>query len=133
MERYWAGSNPKLRGIRFSPGDIRDLKSLLMTRPHTRQAYLPVWFPEDIHAADQGERVPCTLGYHFLMRNNKLKVVYYMRSCDWFRYFRDDVYLTVRLQQEIAKVMGVEMGSFVMHISSLHIFEAEFDRLQAEN
>ena len=111
---------------------MRDLKSLLMTRPFTRQAYLPIWFPEDIRAADQGERVPCSLGYHFLLRRGKLKVTYYMRSCDWFRYFRDDVYMTVRLQQDLAKMMGVEPGRFVMHISSLHIFEAERDRLRDE-
>lgn len=134
MERYWAGKTTmRDAGIETQTGDLIDLKSLLMMRPHTRQAYLPVWFPEDIRAADQGERVPCTLGYHFLMRNNKLKVVYYMRSCDWFRYFRDDVYLTVRLQQTLAKMMGVEMGHMVMHISSLHIFEAEIERLQREH
>lgn len=138
MERYWAGNFGELgarpHGIRSAFGDMLNLKSLLMTRPHTRQAYLPVWFPEDLFAADvRGDRVPCTLGYHFLMREGKLKVTYYMRSCDWFRYFRDDVYMTARLQQDLAKMMGVQPGKLVMHISSLHIFEAEIERLNHEH
>ncbi len=131
MERYWPPANKV--GVRYDMGTLSNLKSMLMMRPHTRQAYLPVWFPEDLYAADVlGERVPCTLGYHFLMRENKLKVVYYMRSCDFFRYFRDDVYMTARLQQQLAHMMNVEMGPLVMHISSLHIFEAEIERLQRE-
>lgn len=131
MERYWP---PPRMGVRYEMGNLHDLEGLLMGRPHTRQAYLPVWFPEDLVAAEvYGERVPCSLGYHFLMRDNKLKVVYYMRSCDFFRYFRDDVYMTIRLQQRVAGIMNVEMGSLVMHISSLHIFEAEIERLQREH
>jgi len=131
MERYYP---PHRAGIRFDYGTLDNLKSLLMMRPHTRQAYLPVWFPEDLYAADVlGERVPCTLGYHFLLRDGKLKVVYYMRSCDWFRYFRDDVYMTARLQQHLAHMMNVDMGPLVMHISSLHIFEPEIERLQNEH
>lgn len=130
MERYWP---PRLYGIRFNYGGLDNLVELLRERPHTRQAYLPIWYPEDLDAAyTAGERVPCTLGYHFLIRNQELKVVYYMRSCDWFRYFRDDVYMTARLQQWVAKKVGVWPGSLVMHISSLHIFEPEIGRLREE-
>jgi len=148
MERYWAGSEvaPDFKqfyekdgrldlhhGLRFPYGNLSNLISLLMTRPYTRQAYLPVWFPEDLYASDvKGERVPCTLGYHFLRRGDVLKVVYYMRSCDWYRYFRDDVYLTCRLLQHIARVVGATELKLVMHISSLHIFEPEIDRLRED-
>jgi thymidylate synthase len=130
MERYW----PKyLEGIRFPAGDLHNLETMMRERPHTRQAYLPVWFPEDLWAADQaGERVPCTLGYHFLYREEEMKVVYYMRSCDWFRYFRDDVYLTSRLLQRVAAIVGAKRLRLVMHISSLHIFAVERERLWKE-
>jgi Thymidylate synthase len=146
MERYWpkfAGENgdpEELKhfdmpnhGIHFPYGDVDNLINLLQTRPYTRQAYLPIWFPEDLHAADVAQqRVPCTLGYHFLIRKNpaELKVTYYMRSCDFFRYFRDDVYMTCRLAQIVADRVGVLPGDLVMHISSLHIFEAEIERLE---
>src|ERR1041384_5480764 len=76
-ERFWpewagdGGDRPANMGIRFPYGDLRDVVGLLATKPLTRQAYLPVWFPEDT-GATEGQRVPCTLGYHFMQRNNRL-------------------------------------------------------------
>jgi Thymidylate synthase len=134
-ERFWPNNTGKtqLGGIRYPWGDLGDLVELLTKRPGTRQAYLPVWFPEDLSAANEFDvRVPCSLGYHFLVRNGKLKCVYYIRSCDFYRHFRDDVYLAVRLQQWVAQRIGASPGKLVMHISSLHIFEAEQERVKGE-
>lgn len=148
-ERYWprfAGQSSggelsytppdteSLQGIRFRYGDLDDLVNLLVREPLTRQAYLPVWFPEDLGATAEGERVPCSLGYHFMMRQDELSVIYYMRSCDYVRHFRDDIYLTIRLllwvldQCQCADPehwMGITPGRFTMHISSLHMFGSD--------
>lgn len=133
-ERMWPkykGQGDELEhrmGIRFPYGDLSDVVRLLQNRPMTRQAYLPIWFPEDTGAV-QGQRVPCTIGYHFMIRDDQLKCVYYIRSCDFIRHFRDDVYLASRLTQGIAAVLRVTPGQLVMHISSLHVFEADRRRL----
>jgi hypothetical protein len=84
------------RGIRFPYGDYSDLLNLLFREPYTRQAYLPIFFPEDTGAVHRG-RIPCTLGYHFLLRNKKLHMWYDIRSCDAVRHFRDDLYLAACL------------------------------------
>lgn len=146
-ERFWCKylhNTPYPRhGIRFLYGDFADLIELLRDRPHTRQAFLPIWHPEDLTAAARGERVPCTLGYHFLLRGSLLKCVYYIRSCDFMRHFRDDVYLAARLTQYVAESLTQEWaeqnseqfarsGRLVMHISSLHIFSAEFSQLEQQ-
>lgn len=83
-------------GIRYDYGDLDDVVNLLLREPYTRQAYLPIFFPEDTGAV-HGGRIPCTLGYHFMLRNNKLHMWYTIRSCDVVRHFRDDVYLAMRL------------------------------------
>lgn len=139
MERYWPNhitngvdDNRELKGVRYRYGDLRDLIDLLHRQPHTRQAYLPVWFPEDTGAFHQG-RVPCTLGYHFIHRNGNLDIVYYIRSCDLVRHFKDDVYLTGRLlqwvigelQERSYKWTSIKPGALVMHITSLHMFRAD--------
>ena len=147
-ERYWpkaAGTTPDgildtdkhsvRQGIRFPYGDLDDLVSVLASEPTTRQAYLPVWFPEDLGAAVQGKRVPCSLGYHFICRDDKLHMVYYLRSCDFVRHFRDDVYLSIRLLLWVLDQcrwanpsMGwdeVTPGTFTMHITSLHCFQSD--------
>jgi thymidylate synthase len=83
-------------GIRGYYGDLNDVVELMLKDPLTRQAYLPIFFPEDTGVGDGG-RKPCTLGYQFIVRDNKLHTYYPMRSCDLLRHFRDDCYLTVRL------------------------------------
>lgn len=149
------GVRPHIEGIRFKYGDLADVVSLLSKSPLTRQAYLPVWFPEDTGTV-HGERVPCTLGYHFLLRNGRLNVYYFIRSCDFIRHFANDVYLAARLCQWMIQAVGDWYvkndaiphphwrgdapynrshnlyiyphplpGNLIMQISSLHIFEAE--------
>lgn len=117
-------------GVRFEYGDLSDVVNLLQKEPTTRQAFLPIWFPEDT-GAHHGERVPCTLGYHFQMRRGRLDVVYYMRSCDFVRHFQDDVYMAARLCQWVAGQLDhVFPGNLVMHIASLHIFRGDLPRLR---
>jgi thymidylate synthase len=82
--------------------------------------------------------VPCTLGYHFLLRDDVLSMTYFIRSCDFIRYFRDDVYMACRLVQwvssrlEEADVMA-QPGVLTMHIVSLHCFEGDVPRLRKLN
>ena len=81
MERYWPKkANGRLNyGIRGPYGDLDNLIQLLRDNPTTRQAYLPIFFPEDTGNANPG-RKPCTLGYHFMIRNNQMLVYYPFRS-----------------------------------------------------
>lgn len=118
------------RGIRFSYGDLDDVVNRLVKSPLTRQAYLPMWFPEDT-GAPEGERVPCTIGYHFMIRDGRLHVSYTIRACDFMRHFKDDVYMAIRLGQwvrhefEKQTQVWVGMGDLTMHIGSFHIFDGD--------
>lgn len=129
-------------GIRYCLGDLDDVINLLYKEPHTRQAYLPIFFPEDTGAVD-GQRVPCTLGYLFRMINGYLHITYKIRSCDFYRHFRDDIYLGVKLAYHVVNTLvelgkttqqryqwkHVSLGMFKMQIDSLHVFALEKDKL----
>lgn len=123
-------------GIRFAYGDLADVVKLLQRDPYTRQAYLPVWFPEDTGAHDgDGHpiRVPCTLGYHFMLtQDHKLNMRYYIRSCDVRRHLANDVYMACRLLQWVAMQLPITVkpGRMVMHIGSLHAFRADRAHLE---
>lgn len=142
-ERFWPKYEqiqglPYVRsGIRFNYGDYGDVIDRLVKNPLTRQAYLPIYFPED-NGAPEGERVPCTLGYLFLIRNNQLHLTYYIRSCDFMRHWRDDVYMGVRLAIDVMDQLNyrlppehppIFMGEMAMHIGSFHIFDGDLPRL----
>jgi thymidylate synthase len=116
------------RGIRFAYGDYNTLLEVLSKEPNTRQAYLPIWFPEDIQAAAEGERVPCTLGYHFMSDDRgALNLSYPMRSCDFLRFMPDDIYMAGRLLQHTVEQTGelFKVGTLHMSISSLHVFKGD--------
>lgn len=100
------------------------LVELLKQDPHTRQAYLPIWFPEDIELSKDKERVPCTLGWHFLLRKGKLHCFYPMRSCDALRHFHNDVYFAARLTLWLIEKanLDAEPGTLAFHASSFHCF-----------
>lgn len=116
-------------GIRFEYGDLQDVVNQLVKSPMTRQAYLPIWFPEDTGAV-HGKRVPCTLGYHFQIRDGELDISYFMRSTDLIRHFQDDVYLAGRLAQWMVEQLTLgdwadwELvpGKLIFHTANMHIF-----------
>jgi thymidylate synthase len=139
-ERMWpkeAGDGGN-QGLRYALGDLNDLVELLAEKPLTRQAYLPIWFPEDLTAAKWSLRVPCTLGYHFMAREGKLDITYFIRSCDFVRYFRDDVYMACRLAQWVVDELqaphvipiGLVPGTLTMHTVSMHCFAGDLDGLR---
>lgn len=123
--------NPN-EGIRNVLGDLNDIVDLMARDPTTRQAVLPVWFPEDTGNVPN-VRVPCSISYTFMYREGFLHVFYHMRSCDFIRHYRDDVYLTVRLLIHVLQHLRPRAGSLVnwhrvqpgrmtMFINSLHMF-----------
>jgi len=128
MERYWPPRD--LKGIRYKYGDLNHLVERLNNEPLTRQAYFAVWHPED--QVDIGQRVPCTLGYHFMIRDGRMDVTYHIRSCDIRRHFKNDIYLTIRLAQWVAKRVNfkVNLGNLYMWIGSLHCWEMEKEMLK---
>jgi|SRR5215475_7892386 len=137
QERFWpkhAGSqhrewgteapNAPIPGIRYDYGDLDDLIKLLLREPYTRQAYLPIFFPEDTGAV-HGGRIPCTLGYHFLRRDVEMHMWYFIRSCDYVRHFRDDLYLAARLLLWVIDALAladdhVLPGNFTFVCPSMH-------------
>lgn len=135
LERDYISAPKPHRGIMYEYGDLDDVVRLIASDPYTRQAYLPVWFPEDTGGGSK--RAPCTIGYHFLMRAGRLDVSYHIRSCDFVRHFRDDLYLTARLVLwviERARKLDprweeVEPGRFNMQIGSLHVFRNDYAML----
>lgn len=112
-------------GIRYEYGDLGDVVELLIRDPQTRQAVLPVWFPEDT-GNRWNVRLPCSLHYQWQLRNGQLNCTYAMRSVDFWRHFRDDIYMAERLTQWIAWRLGnADPGILVVNIANLHLLTGD--------
>jgi len=122
---------PLRKGIYFPYGDLGDVVDELNDALTTRQAILPVFFPEDT-GLRQGRRKPCSIYYHFIVNDSRLDIVYALRSCDIIHHLRDDIYLTVRLLLWVISHLRHEIdpGLFVMHVTNLHAFANDFRELQ---
>lgn len=132
-DRKWASEElGPVYGLRYQYGDFYDVIELLKREPFTRQAYLPIWFPEDTGVL-HGGRVPCSLGYLFMRRGDELHVSYHLRSCDYLRHFRDDVYLACKKVYYIIDTLSGEPGwenvvpgTLSMKMDSLHVFDEDY-------
>lgn len=124
-ERLWSKGLHK--GIRYDIADLNTLIDILKKEPDTRQAYLPMFFPEDLSASLEGERVPCTLGWHFIVRKGRMDCFYPMRSCDVARHLHNDLYLANRLVLWIIEQteLDVRPGVLHFHATSLHAFKQD--------
>lgn len=131
MERFWP--NTDLYGTGAMPykyGNFDDLVDRLVNDPGTRQAFFAIWHPSD--QSNNGVRLPCTIGYHFTLRNGELNVTYLIRSCDALRHYRNDVYMTIRLAQHVLGLLiqrledpTLSLGLMNMWIGSLHCFNSQ--------
>jgi thymidylate synthase len=117
-ERFWPDS---------TAGNLADVCQLLSRDTWSRQAYLPVWFPQDT-GSRENQRVPCTLGYHFIRNGSALDCNYFLRSCDLTRHYKNDVYLAGRLLQHVVSEIRAPYqefpyaGTLTLFISNLHLF-----------
>lgn len=99
--------------------------------PHTRRAMLMLFFPEDsLNSMGFQTRVPCTVSYQFLIRNDKLIVLYYIRSNDYFKHFAIDIWLTHAIQEYILKTLStfypnLKCGSLNYYAGSFHAYNED--------
>jgi thymidylate synthase len=76
--------------------------------------------------------MPCTLSLVFQIRDNKLQLSVTMRSNDIIWGFCNDSYVFTLLQEYVANDLGIEMGEYVHHSISMHIYERHFDMLHSD-
>lgn len=109
---------------RMNP-QLEKIVTLLKEHPETRQAFMSIWDPnQDVERLEK-DRVPCSIGFHFLVRNGKLNLVYYMRSLEVSLCLGNDMYTSTRLLETMAGWLDLEVGSVTFMVGSLHYFEED--------
>lgn len=94
----------------------------LFERPTSRQAYVSVWDPK-LDGPNVGtRRVPCSLGYHFMVRQGALHMTYTMRSSDFSTHFDNDLYLAMKLLAFFCERIDQPMGTMTHVVYSLHTY-----------
>lgn len=119
---------------------IRAIIRLLKSDQDTRKAVLNIYGTdnynedEDSDHYDGSRRIPCSMYYDFLIRQNGkgekvLHIGYHQRSSDFVTHFGNDVYLAWRLMEYVAKEVGVKPGYLYHTIDSLHSYKKDWKYL----
>lgn len=109
---------------------LNDIIKELQKNPETRQAIIEIhanfW---DLKSLGGKKRIPCSMFYHFMKRDGKLDVIYVMRSSDFSTHFQNDIWLADELRRHIARILNIPVGKFMMTVSSLHIYQKDWELL----
>ena len=98
---------------------------------HSRRAMIMIFKPEDtMESSGFQTRIPCSVSYQFLIRNNKLMVLYYIRSNDYFKHFAIDIWLTQAIQEYIWTQLqdtypGLKIGPLNYYAGSFHAYHED--------
>lgn len=98
---------------------------------HSRRAMIMIFKPEDtMESSGFQTRIPCSVSYQFLIRNNKLMVLYYIRSNDYFKHFAIDIWLTQAIQEYVWAQLqdtypGLKIGPLNYYAGSFHAYHED--------
>lgn len=98
----------------------------LKKNPNTRQAWISIFDgkEKDFYQHD----TPCTLAVGFDTRSGfYLNMTVIMRSCDLIYGFCNDQYCFSKLQELVAKELGLRVGVYFHFAHDLHIYEKHFN------
>lgn len=111
---------------------VNQIESVIRTLRHTpasRRAVIQLFDHRDI--IQRHEDVPCTCTLQYLLREERLSAITYMRSNDVFLGLPHDLFCFTMLQELIARSIGAELGSYHHVVGSLHMYDENTEDLAA--
>jgi hypothetical protein len=97
----------------------------------TRQAVITIWDPRLDNPVEPRRDHPCTISLSFRIRRDRLNMLVHMRSSDVWLGIPYDVFQFTQLQLTVAKALGVVPGVYTHLSESLHVYESDWDKIEA--
>lgn len=136
--KYFTEDNGEFHGAygARTRGQFAAIIERLKKDPSSRQAIATIWkqeydlpLTEPLNAKPKRD-YPCTVLYHFMIRNDRLIMETVMRSNDVVLGLCYDGFQHSRVQIAVASVLGVEPGEYRHHAMSLHLYERDLDKIE---
>lgn len=118
---------PRLFDMHGQYDQIANATDLLRKSPGSRRAVIQLFDASDI-AARKSE-IPCTTTLQFHVRDRLLHMSVMMRSNDAYFGLPHDVFCFTMLQEMMARRLGVELGHYIHHAGSMHVYDEFTDRM----
>lgn len=113
---------------------IENVIETLKEDQNSRRAMVMIFQPQDTeYSSGTLSRIPCSISYQFLIRNNALQIIYYIRSNDYFKHFGIDIWLTQEMQEHIYNNLlstypSLKIGPLHYMCGSLHAYNEDLSK-----
>ena len=114
------GYGPRIFGQR-GHNQLENVINQLRASSTSRRAMMQIFNAEDI--SRRFKETPCTATLQFLLRDGKLQLITTMRSNDAYLGLPHDVFCFTMLQELVARILGVELGTYRHFVGSMHLYE----------
>jgi hypothetical protein len=115
----------------FGPHGVRFIQRILTKDPMSRRAVIPMYGSDVDHMDLEAKDVPCTLAIEFRLRNGRLNMRAIMRSQDILWGMANDLPTFSFLQEIVAQLLTVEMGTLTVSVGSFHVYESRLNMFNA--
>lgn len=108
---------------------ISSVIETLRLKPSSRRAVIQLFDHDDLQGTYKD--VPCTCTLQFLIRNNEMQLISYMRSNDVYLGLPHDIFSFTMLQELVACSLDLSVGRYVHFVGSLHLYERDRSKAMA--
>ncbi|MHB9145639.1 MAG: thymidylate synthase [Symbiobacteriia bacterium] len=102
---------------------LQNITDKLRQDPDSRQAMISLFDAVDLDRPHKD--VPCTCSFQFLIRNQRLHMITYMRSNDVILGLPHDIFSFTMIQEVLARTLGYDVGTYKHMVGSLHLYEKD--------
>lgn len=107
--------------------DIEGVLSCLKADPDSKKAYLSFWKNEFV-SGKSGE-IPCLVGVHFFIKEDKVFAVIQMRSNELSTLLPIDIYFGIAIQIYVSNKLKMTSGSYTHQVASLILYSKDVEKL----
>lgn len=118
---------PRLFGMHGRHDQVANVTSLLSGSAGSRRAVIQLFDAADIEK--RKTEIPCTTTLQFHARGELLHMSVSMRSNDAYFGLPHDVFCFTMLQEMMARRLGLELGHYIHHAGSMHVYDDYAHRL----
>jgi thymidylate synthase len=104
--------------------------SRLIDDRHSRQAVVNIW-DSSIDLDSHETNIPCTIIHQFMIRDEKMNLHVYLRSNDFFKGFKYDIFLNSFILEAFAGFLKAQVGTLTFTVGSFHVYESDYSKFRA--
>lgn len=104
---------------------IEAICNRLKMDPNSRRTFASICIPQDNFSSSRD--FPCCIGIQYLIRDNSLDALTYMRSQSALKILPYDLFLFTSLQSYVASLLGLKVGRYIHICGSFHLYKDEIE------